>query len=158
MTVYTMFHSGLIQSFEDDTADDSRFTKEYSNFIQQLKLNILDFRADYVILDTNQVRSFELFPGYLVTDWWVIYAKVLGAARFTVNYEDPLVPAAKITSNCTAVGNTNFPGLYTQSVQGLTPYLAEPAIKITGLADSTKIQIFYGRSAADNNANWIANK
>jgi hypothetical protein len=158
MTVYTMFNSEIVKSFESDTADSKAFAKEYASFIQEFKYNILDYRVDFLNLDQGDSKSYVLFPGFALTDWWVLYAKVIGKARFSLYYDDPLNPATTITNNCTAYGDRNLPGIYTQSVVGLTPYLTNAAIAIVGVDNSTTVQFFFGRSAADNNAYWIANK
>lgn len=135
-----------------------RFAKEFAIFLQELKFNILNYRAESVYLDALESRDYTLFTGFSLTNWWVLYAKVNGQARFTLNFDDPLNPASTITSNISAYGNDNFPGIYTQSLVGLTPNGPSPAIRITGLEDNTKIQFFYGQAAADNNATWIAQK
>jgi hypothetical protein len=87
-----------------------------------------------------------------------LYAKVIGEARFTLNYDDPLNPLTTIESNITAFGTANMPGIYSQSVVGLTPNGGQPAIRITGKQDNTQIEFFWAQAAADNNSQWIANK
>lgn len=158
MTVYTLFHCGNVQAFDSNAVDDMRFAKEFAIFLQELKFNILKYRAESVILDATETRDYTLFTGFALSDWWVLYAKVVGQARFTLNYDDPLNPLSTITSNISAYGSSNFPGIYTQSLVGLTTNGGSPAIRITGLEDNTKIQFFYGQAAADNNATWIAQK
>jgi hypothetical protein len=158
MSVYTMFQSLNVLAYESDTVDDARFAKQFANFLHDLKFNVLNSRAEYLYLDAAEQRDYTLFTGFSLTDWWILYAKVAGEARFSLTYDDPLNPGTEITSNLTAYGTDNLPGFYCQSLVGLTPDGATPAIRITGLANGTKIMFLFAQAAADNNANWIANK
>jgi hypothetical protein len=153
-----MFNSLSIDAFDSNVVDSQRFAKSYQNFIQSIKQNVLEYRVESLFLNDAQTRNYTLFPGYTLSDWWILYAKVIGKARFTINYDDPLNPLTTITSNITAYGTDNFPGVYSQSVVGLTPNGGDPAIKITGLQNSTNVIFLWARAAADNNSEWIANK
>jgi hypothetical protein len=159
MSVYTLFHIGNIQTFESNAVDDQRFAKEYASFIKSTKFNILDYTARTFAIPGSSSSSVFLDSNAVVTDWWVIYAKVLGSVRFSIRYDDPENPGSTLISKCSCQGDQNFPGFFNQSIVGLKSSLpSSPAVLIEGLDPLSTVQFLIGKAAADNNASWIARK
>lgn len=141
MSDYTLFLQAYVTSFSDNVSEPI-WSKDYQAFDRGIRYNVKFKKIENITLDNTDSRTIN-FSNKANSDWVVIIARVVGAARLvTAGLDtDGITP---IAGNLPTYGTSLLPGIAMISTYNLT------GLSVLSLADGTVVELFAAISEEDS--------